>query len=206
MDVRYKIKDGRTMRIISVGVAVLLLAGCQHKQEKTDLAAYDQARAKFLGAYSALVKQDDIDAVLYIFEDGKPVVRLPSKEFTEAYRLVFLPSFQNPVLITVYAKGEKVWLNLRVSKASFRGVVMNKTIPISKEQLETLRKVVDENGFWEHDIPRDKSGRDGYHMAIEVKRSGTYHKVIEWCPEKNIQNIGQYMIDLSGHVAGEAIY
>lgn len=158
-------------------------------------------------AYLRLVEHNDIDAILYLFEDSQPVAGLQSQKAEEAYRLVYFPSFNNDVLVTVTVENEKAWLNLRVSKASFTGAIMNHTMQLSKEQLEGLRKVVDENRFWERVIPKNTGGRDGFTIAIEAKRNETYHAAVEWCPKGDIYNIWQYVIKLSGYDLNcEAVY
>lgn len=167
--------------------------------KKTNLALLDQARKRFVQACIRLMEEDDIEAVLYAFADAEPLVHPQSEAFAEVCRLTYLPSFDDLVLITVYAQEERAWLNLRVSEYNFTGLMANTTIPLSRQQLEQLRDVVAANRFWERTIPKDNGGRDGYVMAVEVKQNGVYHKGIEWCPQNDILNIGRYMIELSGY-------
>lgn len=192
------------MKRVALIVVLLAAAGCVRREVVIDPAACEPARAQFLQAYFTFVQQDDIDAMLYMFAGPKPIESLGAETFDEAYRLVVLPAYHRPVLITVAVRGERATLNLRVAESlgcDVHHLVTNKTIRLSRTQLEGLRAVIDENPFWNRVIA-DHIGRDGTQIGVEVKRDGPLLHAVEWNPEGDLLNIAMYLMQVSGYSVG----
>ena len=69
---------------------------------------------------------------------------------------------------------------------------------LTKEQLMHLRKVVNENPFWQEVLTKNFGGRDGADWFVEVKQQEVYHKAQQWSPETGkIRNIGLCLLELS---------
>lgn len=185
-----------------------MFAGCAEQRsipeiidlDNIDLEQCHQARGKFIEAFIRFHKDNEIDGILYIFEDSKPVVSIESIESDEAYRFLWLRSFHSPVLITVIVENDKALLNLRVSENSgcmFPVLIKNKIIQLTRRQLLHLRKIVEKNPFWEGEIS-DASGHDGSDWVVEVKQQDAYYFGKEWTPSQGaIRNIGICLLQLS---------
>ncbi len=183
---------------------ILMFVGCTARQpiDRNDITLEEckQARERYYQACLRFEQSNDINEKLYIFNDSRPVVGLKSGSMGEAYRLLLLRSFYSPVLITVFVNNDKAELNLRASKNSgcfLPILIKNKTIQLTRQQLQVLRKAIHENQFWEGKLS-DARGYDGADWIIEIKQQGVYHFGKEWSPERGaILNIGRCLLEMS---------
>jgi hypothetical protein len=139
---------------------------------------------------------------------------LRSNQIKEGYRFYWDHSMGPAILITVYMDGEQPKLSYKIAvyadteestpreqleetESIPRKVLDEKEILLTQEQLEILRKTVNDNRFWKENISKD-FGLDGADWTIEVKRDGSYYRDFQWSPRNGaIRNIGVCLLELS---------
>lgn len=120
----------------------------------------------------------------------------------EAYRFCWDHSLGPIFLIAVTVEDEQARLNFRIpnyveSENNTSISIKENEILLTKEQIQKLRKTVNDNPFWKERIPRHL-GIDGVDWIIEVRQNGKYHKDYQWYPEEgSIRNIALCLLELS---------
>ena len=127
-----------------------------------------------------------------------------NSEEREAYRFVWLRTFHNPVAVRVVVQedgGGTVYLKACSGRGGYEPgrLGIERTIKLSKEQVNGLREMVESNKFWEQS-GYERFGLDGATWIVEVKRGGQYQYAEEWTPiEGSVRNIALFLIKLSGY-------
>jgi hypothetical protein len=118
----------------------------------------------------------------------------------EACQFVWLHSMGPRMLIRVVVQDdEHATLTLKVPDIQAPGPMrIDRTVELSAEQIQELRRVVDAHPFWRERLPWGLTP-DGALWKMEVKRLGRHHLGIQSSAEKGgIQDIGRHLTALSG--------
>jgi len=126
---------------------------------------------------------------------------LPGNE-REAYRFIWIPSFESAVAIRVWQSKDKYFLT--VKKAGGEGYEMkslshgSKRVLTEEEWAEFVR-LIDEISFWNMssiDIDEDPSF-DGATYAVEGNKNNKFHEIHRITNTKEVRKIGDYLLKLT---------
>jgi len=170
--------------------AVILTAFCLSAQEnyfpKGALSRFEQVDRGRARWYSAQLKALDEPSLLETAKDQR----------LQAYRFVWLRSFDNPVAVRLDVRSDGTG-RLTVKIADGAGgsepgrLIHNTSVQITREQTEGFVNRVNNVGFWDLPSYVDESGNDGSRWIIEGVKDGKYHLADRWTPEKGpIHDLG----------------
>lgn len=112
------------------------------------------------------------------------------------YRLTVLRPSQSPVLIEISAGSETPSLTVKEIQSESKGpgsrrtyLVSSKVIKLSKKQLNSLLKELDNASFWTLPCADWKSpGPKGSEWKLEAVRDGKYHQLTRCSPFRAVSN------------------
>jgi hypothetical protein len=115
----------------------------------------------------------------------RPLYPLGADE-PEVYRLLFLPTFHEPVVVRL-SEVEGAWRAV-CKRSDGRGgygpgrLTTETERDLSAAQANQFRRLLDRAGFWEMPSWEDSAGLDGSQAVLEGVRPGRYHVVDRWSP------------------------
>ncbi|MCC6505680.1 MAG: hypothetical protein BWZ07_00099 [Alphaproteobacteria bacterium ADurb.BinA280] len=121
----------------------------------------------------------------------------------ETYRLTYVPTFDNPILVRVWFDGDVGLL----SATRFEGEggyqigdpKAQAKRDLSPQEVTRLRALVEAVGFWSPIRYRPREGLDGSTWIFEGRRDGHYQQLVRWSPEAGAErDFGLALIRLSG--------
>jgi hypothetical protein len=134
----------------------------------------------------------------------------PPKLDADVYRFTWLRTFHNPMVfrLDVLENGAGI---LTVKRANGAGgyqpgiVDLRKEIPITKEQIDGLKKRLDAMSYWEKPAElKEMLGTDGAQWIVEANAGGKYKIVDRWSEsDSEIHAWGLELITLSGIEVGD---
>jgi len=103
------------------------------------------------------------------------------------FRLTVLPSFSHPRAVRIQRIGDHtILIDKNVRSVDLDGGTSELTIaayPVSEKVWRSLRREVNEAGFWEMESCVDRRGFDGAMYVLEALADDRYHVVERWEPE-----------------------
>ncbi|MBN8428798.1 MAG: hypothetical protein J0L65_15160 [Xanthomonadales bacterium] len=121
----------------------------------------------------------------------------------ETYRLTYVPTFHNPILVQVWFDGDVGLL----SATRFEGKggyqigdpKAQAKRGLTPQEVARLRALVEAVGFWSPIRYRPREGLDGSTWIFEGRRDGHYQQMVRWSPEAGAErDFGLALIRLSG--------
>ena len=120
----------------------------------------------------------------------------------EVYRLLFLPTFDEPVVIRLSAS-EGAWKAV-CKRSNGRGgydpgeLTTENERELSLTQAKKFQRLRDQAEFWEMPSTEDSAGLDGSQAVLEGVRPGRYHVVDRWSPHGTpYAKLVQFMLKLA---------
>ena len=103
----------------------------------------------------------------------------------ESVRLLWLPSFGNPVVIRVNNFNDTVYVNVKEQKEKSyeteRPKVLTDTIiTLSTKEWKDVLSDLEANKFWDAKIEDSSSGKDGIPWFLETRLNNKYYYIIRW--------------------------
>lgn len=132
-------------------------------------------------------------------------LRPPAKDQPRVYRLLYLPTFDQPSVVRVTDRGG-IW------KAVFRRtdgrggyspgqLTVEKERTLSPAEVEQLGHLLYRAAFWEMSSFDDSDGLDGSEAVLEAAVAGRYHVVDRWSPTGTpYAALVQFFLGLGGWV------
>lgn len=124
----------------------------------------------------------------------------------EAYRFLWLPTFDRPVVVRVLlSEGRQAEVVVKV--LSGQGgyepghLVRDDVHPLSARESANIAEVIKTSSFWSLPVQAEDGliGVDGEQWVVEGARSGHYHVVDRWSPETGpVRQIGEDFLRLAG--------
>jgi len=124
-------------------------------------------------------------------------------EGTEAYRFLFIPSFDRAASILISRQAnQKVMV---VKQLSSEGVPqngatalkVNVTRPLTDGEWDHFQELLAKTSFWSMKPEDDRAGLDGATLLVEGRRPNEYHAVVRWSPEdQDFLNACDYFLEL----------
>jgi hypothetical protein len=139
----------------------------------------------------------------YLAEMEEPSLSCGVLEETEAYRFLWLRSFDNPIAVRVFRRGDNYRLDaviLHVAHPRELGNVPRRiTKKLSLDQWRALTAKLEEVQLWQM-ATRSKAftGTDGAQWIVEARRDGRYHVVDRWDGTDGLKSVGMHFLDLAG--------
>lgn len=105
------------------------------------------------------------------------------------YRLLFLPTFDCPVVVRL-TEGDGVWRAV-CKRSDGRGgydpgpLISENERDLSPAEARRFVRLLDEAAFWEMPSFEKSAGLDGSQAVLEGVREGRYHVVDRWSPRGN---------------------
>lgn len=143
----------------------------------------------------------------YLYGFKEPILRnYPVNR--EAYRFIYLRSFDLPIVIRLEKVNTTAFLNVKISDGQggyeLGNIHKNEIIPISSSQWKKFQSNLQELQFWQQS-PEDTNwrrlGMDGARWILEGKKEGKYHFVDRWSPEEKeyakFKAVCEYLISLA---------
>lgn len=179
---------------LSVGIGTAIYVKQRSRTNRCAEASYFPAgvlaherRTEWMGKYYAAVTEQSFTC----FEDN-----------AEAYRLLYLASFENPTSIRIWRDGDRYQMTVKQLATEVGGEVTGKDLSVNatrtlpKEEWDKIQGLLKTANFWS--MPsRDsrESGLDGTWFILEGKKDGKYHVVERWSPEHETA-----FLELSGYL------
>ena len=119
------------------------------------------------------------------------------------YRLLWLPSFDNPVCVRIDRTAEGARLHARVldgKGGSEPGqVAIDRWLTLDDGRWRELERLLEAASFWDLPTkPKDHGGFDGDQLIVEGVQGSRYHVVERWMPDPAYARLCRYMLDLTG--------
>ncbi len=130
-------------------------------------------------------------------------VRNYSEKFEgyESYRVLWLRTFHNPIVIEIQDKKDAVVLSYKISDGAggyeFGELKQDTAFLINRQDWNQLTQLIQESNFW--NLPTDKDeipGCDGSELIMEGQHENGYHMIYRWGGQE-IGKCGRFMIELS---------
>jgi len=119
----------------------------------------------------------------------------------ESYRILWLRTFHNPIVIEIQDKRESVVLNYKISDGAggyeFGNLKQDTTFIIDRQDWNQLTQLIKESDFWNLTTDKDLiPGCDGSELILEAQHEKGYHMIHRWGGQE-IGECGRFMIELS---------
>ena len=113
----------------------------------------------------------------------------------EIYRFIFLPSFHNPIIVSLVNQNDtiKIYWNV-IDRRGKLSVSDSKNL--SKKDWIDFEKLINDKKFWDMKTLNDIWGYDGATWLLESKKLGKYHVVKRWGGD-SIRSICERLIKLT---------
>lgn len=131
---------------------------------------------------------DDIRQILYRM---RPIIsllksanltplRALTSEYSEAYRFIYLPSFDSGIIASIYKNSSSIM----AQTGDFYDA-------IGCDKMQKLNTVINSVNFWTLPCRSDRLGLDGATWLIEGINNGSYHAIYRWSPDVSS---GEYLL------------
>ena len=119
----------------------------------------------------------------------------------ESYRILWLRTFHNPIVIEIQDKKESVKLSYKISDGAggyeFGNLSQDTTFLINRKDWNKLIQLIQKSGFWNLTTDKDEiPGCDGSELIMEGHNENGYHMIYRWGGQE-IGECGRFMIELS---------
>jgi hypothetical protein len=127
------------------------------------------------------------------------------------YRLTWLRTFHHPMIFRLeFAKNGTAELHVKVTSGAGGydpGVMtVNKTVPLSKTQTETILAGLEQIKFWAMASHFESFGADGAQWIVEGVKDTQYHVVDRWSPDGSAFQFWALAVMELGGVNLEPVY
>jgi hypothetical protein len=147
----------------------------------------------------------------------EPSLSCGPSEDTEAYRFLWLRSFNDPIAVRLFRRGDDYGLEAVISDRAgrysanygrwlFRGIGdyepprnVSRRVKkgLSRNQWQAVIARLEEIQFWQMPTHVVTLGTDGAHWIVEARRDGRYHVVDRWIGADGLKSIGMLFLDLA---------
>jgi MFS family permease len=135
---------------------------------------------------------------------GEPSLWMLSRRDSHAtiYRLLWLPTFDHPVLVRI--ERTRQGAKLRASVLNGMGgyapgqIAIDRTFSLGADQFRALYRNVEQAAFWDMPTELGELGLDGDQLIVEGVTAGKYHVVDRWDADPAYTKLCRQMLDLSG--------
>jgi len=126
-------------------------------------------------------------------------------EDVEAYRFLFLPSFEPPASIRVWREGDRKYIELRQLSSigspqnGAKDMRATETRALTEKEWRHLLELLEKANFWSMPTEDEKPiGLGNASFLLEGKKPRQYHVVDRWFPEdQNFLNACDYLFEIS---------
>lgn len=144
------------------------------------------------------------DEILLRFEEIS--LSKTSDSSDESYRLVLLPTFDNPLVIRIWQKDNERFLTTKKLSGEggfgiekFGNLSYEKTRPLTEQEWVTAVKFINQTSFWRMSPQTDEVPvSDGASWSLEGIKEREYHEVHRTIPNKDFKTSCYYFLKLSG--------
>ena len=163
-----KMPKKHTLILVVVLGLFLIVIGVHIVRKKGNQSMKDEIKSRWYAEQLKALEEPDFETFKNSAEE-------------EAYRFIWLRTFDNPVAVRVVVKkSNKSVLYLKVTNGAGGyepgEIIEEEEIELSENQIDDLRRTVKSNKFWE-EKESDVFGLDGAQWIVEVKCEGDYHYV-----------------------------
>jgi hypothetical protein len=150
-----------------------------------------EGKAKLLGEYYSALMESPFSCL---------------DEEAEAYRFLFMPSFDPAISIRVWRAGGQKYITVKqlsgigYPPGEAKDLKVNVTRSLTEQEWNRFQELLAKSDFWSMPMADVKpSGIDGANWLLEGKKSGKYHVVDRWMPEdQNFLDACGYLFEISG--------
>jgi hypothetical protein len=126
-------------------------------------------------------------------------------ERIEAYRFLFIPSFEPAASIRISREGNQKVIVVRqlssegVPQTGAKDLKVNVTRPLTDSEWDHFQELLRKTSFWSmRAVDNRPAGLDGATVLVEGRRPNEYHAVVRWSPEdQNFLNACGYFLELA---------
>jgi hypothetical protein len=118
----------------------------------------------------------------------------------ESYRFTWLRTFHHPVSVRLDILGDGSGVLIAKMASGAGGydpgkVILNEKAKLAKQQIDAFLLQLRKAGFWTLPTMKKEMGDDGAEWILEGVKTGNYHVVDRWSPEKGpVRDVGLYMM------------
>ena len=115
----------------------------------------------------------------------EPLENLSKQKDFEAYRFTYLPSFNSPMMFTLYISENTGWLEVKKARMDNIGALMVPTrlirdsrFKLTQKEVNNFLQLIEAAGFW--DLPQSdyrEPGLDGSSWTLEGVKNGKFNKI-----------------------------
>ncbi|MBA2340923.1 MAG: hypothetical protein H0V88_11045 [Pyrinomonadaceae bacterium] len=125
-------------------------------------------------------------------------------EDTEAYRFLFLPSFEPPASVRIWREGDQKYIEVKqlssvgLPQYGAKDLKVNVTRSITEQEWDRFQELLRKTNFWSMPTEDGRIGLDGASFLLEGYKSGQHHVVNRWLPEdQNYLDACSYLLEIS---------
>ena len=160
----------------------------------------------------------DYDARMWVTDDSgffRSIQELPVNELPdcvdEAYSLLWIPSFHEPVYVRVWHSDEGAFIVAKMLDSKgwtrFGNVKAEHARPLTAFEWRSFTELLNRTSYWEQSSTISETlPQDGASWVIEGVRNKRYHTVSRRVPDKQVAEICKHLIRLSGLETAHALY
>ena len=124
---------------------------------------------------------------------------------TEAYRFLYIPSFDSPASIRVWRKGNHSFVEVKqltqtgIPKYGAKDLKVSESRPLSDEQWNHFKDLLAKTSFWSMRVEDDTPvGLDGAMFVLEGHERNNYHVIARRSDkDDSLMNLTGYFFDLA---------
>jgi hypothetical protein len=140
----------------------------------------------------------------YYSAQGEPTFSCLDED-VEAYRLLFLPSFDFPTSIRIWRERDQYFMTIKQLEAEWlpgdggKGLKLSSTRPLKVNEWAHFNRLLTRANFWSMPSPDVReAGLDGFSFTLEGKREGQYHVAYRWVPEdESFVDACEYLLEIA---------
>jgi hypothetical protein len=129
-------------------------------------------------------------------------------KFTEAYRLILLPPFDAPLVVTLTTDGRGSIASVATYSGPLNTIASNSFVnvsaavsqqPVPAKSLLALQEALEKAEYWSTPVFRDLGTADGTAWTIEARRNGSYRVVTRLSGrDEKFEEAARILVTMSG--------
>ena len=130
----------------------------------------------------------------------EPSVFDPVNSVHDSYRFTYLRAFSEPIAVRLVVQNDgTAELHLKrgehLEYMGKRQPFLDESRMLTKEETAACISAIEQSGFWADDPKRTQTGTDGSDWIFEGRKSGNYHVVVRWYPQKGkMRELGLFFL------------
>ena len=121
-------------------------------------------------------------------EMGEPVLATSGDDGQFALRILYDPSWGDPLAVRYQATGDhglrrQIVLDDPADDRADRRIAVVRESAVSTDELRALRQRLQQHGFWELPPGEDVFGKDGYLLLVEAVDGDRHQLLVRWTPD-----------------------